>query len=63
MRDFGPTDRRLLPMTRVVGHEIGGGAVAFPFPELAKRGVVQTTVGGRPIVVFHLYARLILQSP
>ena len=61
--DVGPTDRHLLPMTRVVGLEIGGGAVALPFPELAKRGVAQTTVGARPIVVFHLHARLILQSP
>lgn len=49
----GRPDGRLPAMTRVVGLEINGDARAFPFPDLAERGVVHATVGDQAIVLFH----------
>jgi hypothetical protein len=52
----GELDRRLPPMARVVGVRVGSDVVAFPYEALRNRAVgqwaaVNTTVGGRPIVV------------
>ena len=49
----GETDGRLPAKTRIVGIEIDGDAVAIKLDDLARRGVVEVTVAGRPIVVFH----------
>ena len=49
----GETDGRLPAKTRIVGIEIDGDAVAIKLDDLARRGVVEVMVAGRPIVVFH----------
>jgi hypothetical protein len=49
----GPNDARLRPMERVVTVSNGAADVAYPFSALQKARVVNDTVGGRPIVVFH----------
>jgi len=49
----GPTDGRLRPMERVVTVDLNGEAAAYPFSSLEQRRVVQDTVGGTPIVIFH----------
>lgn len=50
---FGRPDGRRPPKERVVGVVIGSVPRAYPWPELAKRGVVQETAGGEPLVVFY----------
>jgi hypothetical protein len=47
----GSTDDRLPAMERVVGVEMEGHAVAYPFPELQQAGVIQDTTGTDEIVV------------
>ncbi len=49
----GPNDARLRPMERVVTVSIGTDDVAYPFSVLEKVRVVNDSVGGRPVVVFH----------
>lgn len=49
----GIVDRRLLSVERVLGVVAGGEAVAYPFTALAEAGVIEDTVGGQPVVVFH----------
>jgi hypothetical protein len=48
----GVVDGRLAPKERVVTVGQGKDAVAFPFIELAKVGVVNEVVAGEPVVVF-----------
>jgi hypothetical protein len=48
----GTTDGRLPPKERVVSVGQGGNSLAFPYTALAKIGVVETSVGGEPVVVF-----------
>jgi hypothetical protein len=47
----GPSDPRLRPMERVVTVSLGGEDVAYPFAVLEKAGVINDTVGGKPIIV------------
>lgn len=49
----GEFDDRLSPIERVVAVEIGDDAVAYPFGLLEQVRVVEDTVGGERIVVFH----------
>ncbi|MBI4337656.1 MAG: DUF3179 domain-containing protein [Chloroflexi bacterium] len=49
----GPVDTRLPAMERVVGVQIGGRTVAYPYQALAQRGVVYDTLGDREIVVLY----------
>lgn len=48
----GTTDDRLPPIERVVGIEMDGEAVAYPFSHLQEARVVNDQVAGQPIVVF-----------
>ena len=48
----GQPDDRLGPTERILGVEIGGSVVAFPFSRLKDERIVHTTVGGEPVVVF-----------
>ncbi|MCZ6553749.1 MAG: DUF3179 domain-containing protein [SAR324 cluster bacterium] len=49
----GEIDPRLAPMERVVTVESGGWARAYPYALLAKEGVVQDSLNGSELVVFH----------
>ena len=49
----GDPDRRRSPKERVVGVVIEQAARAYPWPILAKEGVVHDTVGGQPLVIFY----------
>lgn len=49
----GEFDPRLSPIERVVGVDLGGDAVAYPFSLLESERVIHDNVGGRDIVVFH----------
>ena len=49
----GKLDRRLPPKERVVTLEVGGQAVAYPYPVLVKQRVVNDTVGGQQVVVLY----------
>ena len=49
----GPETPDALPqVARVLGVELNGEAVAYPYEQLRKEGVVNDTVGGEPIAVF-----------
>jgi len=48
----GQPDTRLFPTERVLAGLIAGEAVAYPFPLLANRGVINDTVGGIDVVAF-----------
>jgi hypothetical protein len=48
----GVVDGRFTAMTRVVGIEGGGDAVAIPLVELQDAGVVRVEVGGAPVTVW-----------
>jgi hypothetical protein len=50
----GARDPRLRPMERVVTVSLGNEDAAYPFSVLEKAGVVHDTIGGTPIVIFHL---------
>lgn len=50
---FEPVDGRLPAMERVVTVSLNGEDAAYPFDLLTKQKVVEDTVGGEPIVVFH----------
>ncbi|MCB9137119.1 MAG: DUF3179 domain-containing protein [Caldilineaceae bacterium] len=65
----GELDDRLPVTERVVGVELDGTAVAYPFAAAAARGVINDQIGKTPIVVFHkegtasaLDARVIAQG-
>ncbi len=49
----GKPDGRLAPKEHVVTVSLGGEDIAYPYTLLKKRGVVNDTVGGTPIVVFY----------
>lgn len=49
----GELDDRLSATERVVGLEIDGDVVAYPFSAVAETDVVHDEVGGQAIVVFH----------
>ena len=46
-------DERRPPKERVVGVKIGEAARAYPWPPLAREGVVHDTLGGEPLVIFY----------
>jgi hypothetical protein len=46
------SDDRLPPMERVVGVVLGNEGVAYPFPLLQERRLIEDQVAGAPIVVF-----------
>ncbi len=46
-------DLRLASMERVLGLEVNGRAVAYPFGRLAEERVVNDVVGGEDVVVFY----------
>lgn len=48
----GQLDERLSPKERVLGVEIGEEVIAFPFARLRQAQVVNTEIGGEPVVVF-----------
>ncbi|MDA1097262.1 MAG: DUF3179 domain-containing protein [Chloroflexi bacterium] len=48
---FGRTDPRLDSVERVLGVTMNGSATSFPFSRLRAVSVVNTTVGGQPVVV------------
>ena len=50
---FEEVDGRLPAMERVVTVTLNGEDAAYPFNVLAELKVVEDTVGGKPIVVFH----------
>lgn len=50
---FEEVDGRLPAMERVVTVSLNGEDAAYPFNLLAEQKVVEDTVGGEPIVVFH----------
>jgi hypothetical protein len=47
-----PVDPRYPAMSRVVGVDLEGAVVAFPFDELAGPRVANDVIDGRPVVVF-----------
>ena len=49
---LGQPDERLSPTERILGVEIGDEVVAFPFGRLRQQQVVNTEIGGEPVVVF-----------
>jgi Protein of unknown function (DUF3179) len=49
----GELDRRRPPKERVVGIVAGEVAKAYPWPILEQRGVIQDTVAGMRLVIFH----------
>ena len=49
----GPPDGRLRPMARVVAVEAGGHFRAYPATATRPAGVVNDTLGGVPLAVFH----------
>ncbi len=49
----GDPDRRRAPKERVVGVVVAGAARAYPWPVLARRGVLHDALGGEPLVIFH----------
>jgi hypothetical protein len=50
---MGAPDRRRPPKERVVGVVIGGTPRAYPWPLLARQGVVHDTLGDTRLVVFY----------
>lgn len=52
-RYSGPTDDRLLPMEKIVAVKIGASSVAYPYSITAAQGVINDTVDGVPVAVFH----------
>ena len=50
----GPVDERLPPKAKVVAVSIGGTHKAYPHATTKKQRVVHDSVGGRPLVVFHV---------
>ena len=49
----GEPDTRLSPIERVVAVEINGEPVAYPFTLLQELRIVEDTIGGERVVVFH----------
>ena len=49
---LGQPDERLSPTERILGVEVGDEVVAFPFGRLRQRQIVNTEIGGEPVVVF-----------
>ena len=49
---IGEPDERLSPKERVLGAEIGDEVIAFPFAQLRQTQVINTEIGGEPVVVF-----------
>ncbi|MEX0785753.1 MAG: DUF3179 domain-containing protein [Dehalococcoidia bacterium] len=49
----GEFDPRLSPIERVVGVDLGGEAIAYPFTLLEEERVIHDVVAGTDIVVFH----------
>ena len=50
---FEPVDGRLPAMERVVTVSLNGEDAAYPFSVLAEQSVVEDSVGGESIVIFH----------
>ena len=51
----GPIDNRLLPMERVVAITLDETDKAYPFSIISEKGVVNDTINGTDIVVFHSF--------
>ena len=51
---MGDPDRTLAPMERVVDLTVGNANVAYPFAFLEEHPVIDDTVGGQDLVVFHV---------
>src|SRR5262249_41167232 len=49
----GKPDKRLTPMERVIGVEIGEQARAYPYSITAARRVTYDTIGSQELVIFH----------
>ena len=49
----GDFDARVLPMERVVGLSVGDQDVAYPFLLLQRHPVINDTVNGKELVIFH----------
>jgi len=49
---IGEPDERLSPKERVLGVEISDEVIAFPFAQLRQTQVINTEIGGEPVVVF-----------
>lgn len=49
----GELDTRLPATERVVGLEIAGDVMAYPFSRVAAAGVLNDEIGGQAIVIFH----------
>lgn len=49
---LGQLDERLSPKERILGVEIGDEVIAFPFARLRQAQVINTEIGGEPVVVF-----------
>ena len=49
---IGQPDNRLSPKERILGVENGEDVIAFPFARLRQVQVVNTEIGGEPVVVF-----------
>jgi hypothetical protein len=48
----GTPDARLFPTERVLGVQLRGQAVAYPFPILARERVINDLIGDAPVVAF-----------
>ncbi len=48
----GQPDDRLGPKERILGVKVGDTAIAFPFGRLRQQRVINTEIGGEPIIVF-----------
>jgi hypothetical protein len=49
----GTLDRRRPPKEVVIGVTVGGAPRAYPWPVVARHGVVHDTVGTEPLVIFY----------
>ncbi len=51
----GPPDPRLPAMMRVVGVNLNGVQIAYPYDVLVERGVIHDVIAGQSVVVFHSF--------
>lgn len=49
----GELDERLSPTERIVGLDVNGEVVAYPFTAVKKMGVINDEVGGIPVAIMH----------
>ena len=51
----GELDKRLLPVERVIAVSAGGEDAAFPLSALSREGVINSSVGGQRVALFHKF--------